>query len=74
MIVTPFTREALAVRREQLVMERAGYRKCEPFWEIHRGAFLERRIVDVKISCDGRYVWAKLDVPLEPKAEGETNG
>lgn len=41
-------------------MEAAGFRKHETDWEIHRGGRWNERIVDVKISVDGKYVWTKL--------------
>jgi hypothetical protein len=57
--VTEQTKRALAVRRERRDMERSGYRQCEPFWELNRGALYGARITDVKISVCGKYVWAK---------------
>ncbi|MBY4947050.1 hypothetical protein K6V92_10510 [Cupriavidus respiraculi] len=60
MIVTDFTRQALAVRREDRRMKALGYRKHETDWEIHRGARYNDVIVDAKISRCGKYVWTKL--------------
>jgi hypothetical protein len=40
-------------------MEALGYGRHETNWEIVRGFFKDHRIVDVKISIDGRAVWTK---------------
>lgn len=61
MKVTETTKRALAVRRERRDMEKAGYRICEPFWELNRGARYLERITDVKISVCGKFVWAKAE-------------
>jgi len=67
MIVTDFTRRALAIRREDRAMQSAGYRKHETDWEIHRGGLYREHIVDARISCDGKYVWTKLSkLPTDP--------
>jgi hypothetical protein len=42
-------------------MTSLGYRKHETDWEIHRGGRHDEVISDVKISCDGKYVWTKLE-------------
>lgn len=60
MKVTEVTKSVLAVRKEIREMEAAGFRKHETDWEIHRGGRWNERIVDVKISVDGKYVWTKL--------------
>jgi hypothetical protein len=60
MIFTKFTKEALAVRRENRRMEALGYGRHETNWEIIRGFFKDHRIVDAKISIDGRAVWTKI--------------
>lgn len=63
MKVTDFTRSTLAVRHEQRDLERQGYRKHETDWEILRGARCDERIVDVRISVCGKYVYTKLGKP-----------
>ncbi len=63
MKVTDVTRRALAVRREARTLTRAGYRRHETDWEIHRGYRYREVIVDARISCDGKYVWTKLGEP-----------
>lgn len=60
MKVTEATRSALAIRREERRMRAAGYRRHETDWEIHRGFLWRERIVDARISVDGKYVWTKL--------------
>lgn len=60
MIVTPLTRMVLASRREAKAMLAAGYRKHETDWEILRGGRYDERIVDAKVSVDGKHVWTKL--------------
>lgn len=60
MKVTQWTREALAVRREERDMKKRGYNKHETDWEIHRGSDIGKVIVDVKISVDGLYVYTKI--------------
>lgn len=63
MIVTDWTREALAVRREERRLKALGYRKHETDWEIHRGFRTRERIVDVKVSIDGKYVRTLIGIP-----------
>jgi len=67
MIVTDFTRNVLASKREDRQMTKAGYRKQETDWEIHRGmaAFNGEVILDAKISLDRKYVWTKIGKPEE---------
>jgi hypothetical protein len=60
MIVTQLTKDCLASRRETRRLEALGYRKHETDWEIHRGFLCTERIIDVKISVCGKYVWTKL--------------
>lgn len=60
MLVTDFTRNALAVRREKRHLLAQGYRQHETDWEIHRGFLWDHVIVDAKVSVDGRYVYTKL--------------
>ena len=60
MIVTDFTKEALAFRRQAKQLEVEGYRRHETDWEILRGARCDEKIVDVKISVCGKYVYTKL--------------
>ncbi len=60
MIVTDLTRRALAVRREHRRMLKAGFRRHETDWEIHRGMRYNEVIVDAQISVCGKYVYTKL--------------
>lgn len=60
MIVTGWTRRALAVRREERRLIPLGYRRHETDWEIIRGGRYRERIVDAKISADGRHVWTLI--------------
>ncbi len=65
MIVTTFTRSALASRREQRDMARAGYRRHETDWEIHRGYRYREVITDARVSQCGKYVWTKIGMAKE---------
>ena len=60
MRVSELTKERLKARREHRIMTACGYKKHETDWEIHRGAKVGQKIVDVKISADGRHVWTKI--------------
>lgn len=63
MKVTEITREALESRRQARELKAKGYRMYETDWEIHRGGRRKERIIDVKISTCGKYVYTKLGVP-----------
>lgn len=66
MIVTEFTKSALAYRRDQRRMAAAGYIFIsEPIWQLRRGASWDRKIIDVKIGADRQSVWVKLDGELK---------
>lgn len=60
MKVTDSTRKALKLRREARQLEKLGYRRHETDWEIHRGYRYRERIIDAKVSSDGKYVWTLL--------------
>jgi hypothetical protein len=60
MKVTERTKRVLQFRREERELTKAGYRRHETDWEIHRGFRIGERIIDARISCDGRYVYTKL--------------
>lgn len=60
MIVTERTKRALAIRREARELGALGYRRHETDWELHRGAKMDQRILDARISVDGKYVWTKV--------------
>lgn len=64
MKVTENTRHALAFRRQRRDLAKLGYRIHETDWEIHRGHLTHLRIVDVKISVDGMYVYTKLGIKV----------
>jgi hypothetical protein len=55
-----FIRRCLAFRREEKRLLAQGYRRHETDWEIHRGSRKDERIVDAKVSVDGKYVYTKL--------------
>lgn len=59
MKVTAFTRQALKGRREYREMERQGYERCAPCWQLLRGHRCDEVLTDVRISADGKYVWYK---------------
>lgn len=65
MLVTNFTKRALAVRREDRSLRSQGYRKRETDWEILRGTRYDEVILDVKISVDGKHVWTKIGYKKE---------
>ena len=60
MIVTDWTRLALAVRREERRLSALGYRRYETDFEVVRGGRRRERIVDAKISVDGKHVWTLI--------------
>jgi hypothetical protein len=60
LIFTDTTRSILKYRRYVRSMQKAGYRRHETDWEIHRGFRYNEVIVDVKIDQSGKYVWTKL--------------
>lgn len=61
MKVTDFTRKVLAVRREHRELSKAGYRRHETDWEIHRGFKSgTHKIADAIISVDGVHVYTKI--------------
>jgi hypothetical protein len=84
MLVTERTREALKFRREERDLKKAGFRRHETDWEIHRGMRYSERILEARISCDGRYVYTRLGMPnkqvegaegcLQPQAPSRTPG
>jgi hypothetical protein len=49
-------------------MERLGYQRCEPVWEIIRGSKWKEVITDVRISVDGKALWVKTG---DSAAKGE---
>ena len=62
-----FIKHCLMVRREAKKLKKLGYRKHETDWEIHRGERMKERIIDVKISADGLYVWTKIGPIVDQK-------
>ena len=60
MKVTDLTREALARRREARDLLARGYRRHETDWEVVRGGRWRERIVDAKVSADGKHVWTLI--------------
>jgi hypothetical protein len=59
--VTAFTRSALARRREQRDLTRAGWTCTSDFWRLTRGGLQNKRIAEVRISVDGKQVWYRLE-------------
>ena len=61
MISTEFQKRALAYRREKRDMEKAGYERVGEgggnLWELYRGGRYNHRIIDAKISVDGKEVF-----------------
>jgi len=64
MIVTSFTKETLAFRRQKRDLTKQGYKMHETDWEINRGyaGMLGYVITDVQISVCGKYVYTKIGV------------
>ncbi len=60
MKVTDLTREALVRRREARDLLARGYRRHETDWEVVRGGRWRERIVDAKVSADGKHVWTLI--------------
>lgn len=58
--MTDWSRRAIAVRREDRRLRALGYRRHETDWEIVRGGRYTERIVDARISADGKYVWTLI--------------
>lgn len=56
MKVTDRTVKALAYAREYAQMLRLGYRHHDD-WKINRGADRGKKVVDVRISCDGERIY-----------------
>lgn len=61
-----FVRDCLRTRKEIRDMNRNGYRKADPFWEIQWGGKSDWEIKDVKISHNRDYVWVKAGPKGEP--------
>lgn len=65
MKVTERTRRVLAARREDRDMTKAGFRRHETDWEIHRGyaAHEGQKILEARVSSCGMYVYTRIGVP-----------
>lgn len=69
MLVTPYVKNQLAVRRFRRDMIKRGYEHINQhgskLWELHRGVrsapFDEHHIVDVKIDIDRKSIWFKTE-------------
>lgn len=65
MKVTPFTRKALAVRREVRDLTKDGWEQITAtfgegrLWELDRGFRTHHRITDIRIGADGKSIWWK---------------
>jgi len=66
-LVTKFSRQALAVRKEKRDMLDGGWEFIGeggyPLGELNRGARWRERIVEAKPSCDGKGVWVRIEKP-----------
>jgi len=66
-LMTAFTRSALAHRRERKRMESEGYFNVEVDWRLDRGLGMTHgRLIDVKIAADGKRVWVKSSIEGRP--------
>lgn len=69
MRVSELTKSALACRRETRDLKAAGWEPVGEnggnLWELHRGWRYNHRIVDVKISVDGKSLWVKVAPPTK---------
>ena len=71
MKVTERTKYALKCRREERDLTKAGYRRHETDWEIHRGDWCGLVITDAKVSACGRYVYTRVGMPqMKPTDRG----
>jgi len=61
MKLSQVTRLILACQREFRKMARDGYERIDGPWDIHRGARYDCRIVDAKVSRDGKHVFVKIE-------------
>lgn len=65
MLVTEFSRRAIAVRRDERRMRAAGYVRVGEgggdLWQLHRGSRVGHVITDVKIAADQISVWVKIE-------------
>lgn len=69
MLVTPYVKHQLAVRRFRKNMIERGYEHINEFgntlWELHRGfkstKFNEHKIVAVEIDIDRKSIWFKTE-------------
>jgi hypothetical protein len=69
MLVTAFTRSALAYRRQRRDLERRGYEQitcCHgvgKLWELDRGYRQDWRLVDAVLGVDGKSVYVLARPP-----------
>lgn len=74
MKVTPFTRSALKVRRENRDRIRAGWERVGEqggkLWELHRGHRLNHRIIAVDIAADEKSLWIKTAAAIREVPHG----
>lgn len=61
MLVNDLTRIVLRIRRENRRLSSLGYTKHETDWQLVRGGKRDWRIVDAKVSADGKHVWTKIE-------------
>lgn len=67
MMLTAFSRRALAIRREERDLPKQGWERVAEnggrLWELHRGARFGKVITDVRIAADGKTLWIKVGDP-----------
>lgn len=70
MIVTEYTRRALAYRKESRDMILAGWERIHQgsniLLKMHNGGRWRERIVDVRIAVDGKSLWVKIEECKKP--------
>ena len=79
MIVTDAARHAHAYRRFCRQALDDGFERVsengDPLWKFHRGAWVDRRIVDVRVAPGGKELWIKVEGEIaiayraQPQAE-----
>lgn len=71
MIVTPWVKRALAFRREERALTKAGFRRHETDWELHRGGMQHCVILEARISVCRKYVYTKIGKPGDSCVYGQ---
>lgn len=65
MLITEFSKRAIAARREERQMRTAGYERVGEgggeLWQLYRGARVGHIITDARIAADQISVWVKIE-------------